>query len=192
MTARDAARATFADVLDYPGPGFCERVEAGVAGLARVDANAAELLRAFLDRVRPMRPGEVEELYTATFDFRPRCSLHAGWHLFGDDRRRSLFLVGLAERYRARGLSTGKELPDHLPLLFRFAAASDADTEEIVAEALVPALAAIGRELETGDHPYRHAIASALALLRTGDPSRRDGAAASPAGDGAVAAHEGG
>lgn len=166
MTSCDAARAVLADVLDYPGPDLCRRVEETVAQLVPLHPAAASDLDEFLRAVKGMPLGELRELYTGTFDFQPSCSLHAGWHLFGGDQRRGLFLAGLAERYRARGFSPGRELPDHVPVMLRYASEPDGESEELVAEALVPAMRSIQRELERLGNPYRHAVGAALGLLR--------------------------
>jgi nitrate reductase molybdenum cofactor assembly chaperone NarJ/NarW len=170
----DPIRAAMADILDYPDAGLCGLVEDTIARLSTASAErSAEALREFLGEVRSLPLPHLQELYCAAFDFLPGCSLHAGWHLFGADPRRGLFLAGLVERYRAQGFSSGRELPDHLPVMLRFASAPAAGAEEIVADAIVPALRAIRRELDRLAQPYRHAVAAALASLRAeGETSR--------------------
>ncbi len=166
MARAAAARAMLADVLDYPGPGFPGRVCDAIDRLAPAFPATVDKLRRFHTSIRGLPLGRLQELYTGTFDFCPECDLHAGWHLFGDDPRRGIFLVGLVERYRERGFSVGNELPDHVPALLRFAGVAGDSAAEIVADALLPALEALGKALEKLDSPYCDAIAAAAELLR--------------------------
>lgn len=194
MTMTGTPRASLAEILDYPGLRLGSHVARAIEQLAPVHPDAADSMQRFLAAVRDLPLGRVQELYTAAFDFRPECSLHAGCHLFGDDPRRAVLLVGLAERYRASGFSVGRELPDHLPLLLRFASAAGPEADEIVADAVVPALAAIARELDATRDPYRHAVVAALGFLEATVPRSRadDVGPSSPTGRAPGAAHEGG
>lgn len=194
MTTAGTPRATLAVILDYPGPGLTSHVARAVEQLAPVHPAAAESMRQFLASIRELPLGRLQELYTMAFDFRPECSLHAGCHLFGDDPRRAVFLVGLAERFRGRGFPAGREVPDHLPLLLRFASDAGPEADEIVADAVLPALTAIARELDTQRDPYRHAVSAALRFLEATVPRARadDVGSSSPAEQAPVAAREGG
>lgn len=144
----------FAEVLDYPeveiAEAACECEQAVRAEVPEAAALLAEF-RAFAAE-RPL--GELQELYTAAFDLDTlsdldaTCYPYVGHHLFGESHKRSAFLVELAERFRAHGFTVERELPDHLVVLLRFAAACPDDelVGELVHEALVPAL-----ERMTGD-----------------------------------------
>ena len=57
---------------------------------------------------------EVEESFTRTFDVNPTCALEVGWHLFGEEYARGMFLVRMREELRKYGLAESAELPDHL------------------------------------------------------------------------------
>ena len=77
------------------------------------------------------------------------CYPYIGHHLLGESYRRSRFMVGLQERYREHGFEVPpEELPDHVLVVLRFLAhAPDSDlAEEIVGEALLPALARMTHE----------------------------------------------
>jgi nitrate reductase assembly molybdenum cofactor insertion protein NarJ len=91
-----------------------------------------------------------------------RC-LYVGHHLFGEDPRRNRFLSLLAEHYRARGFSQGTELPDYLPAMLRFASenASEAETEELIAECMIPAL----RKMVLPEGLYALPLRAALRFL---------------------------
>ena len=57
---------------------------------------------------------ELQELYAATFDLDPHCSLEVGWHLFGENYERGEFLVKMRVELRRLGVGESTELPDHL------------------------------------------------------------------------------
>lgn len=133
----------FADVLDYPGPGLAGVVRRCRELLAEGVPEAAALLEDLLTLVEGTPLGTLEEIYTGFFDLNPVCHPYVGYHLFGESYKRSVFLLGLKERYRAQGFAfAGTELPDRLSIMLRFLAAGhDAELgREIVREALLPAL----------------------------------------------------
>jgi nitrate reductase delta subunit len=66
-----------------------------------------------------------------------------GYHLFGETYKRSVFLLGLKQRYRALGFAMdAAELPDRLSVVLRFLACcpDDALRDELIDEAVLPAL----------------------------------------------------
>lgn len=180
----DAARtrllSLFADILDYPGDGLAGRVAEGRALLAEEEPEAARLLGAFADVVAATPPGRLEEIYTGAFDLDTlsdldaTCYPYVGHHLFGESYKRSAFLVGLAERYRAHGFAPPPgELPDHLVVILRFLAGCPDQglVDEIVDEALLPALRRMvgeegGRSARpSGKAAYLAALRALLVLL---------------------------
>lgn len=110
--------------------------------LEPLDAGAGELIKGFRRVLGEMSSGELEEAYTSAFDLQADGCLYVGHHLFGEDRRRNLFLSMLKEHYRTRGYSSGNELPDYLPAMLRFASEHERDpeTEELMGECVIPAL----------------------------------------------------
>jgi nitrate reductase molybdenum cofactor assembly chaperone len=144
-----------ADLLDYPGPGLPAKA-AECRGLVQDSSpRAAKLLGVFLDALERTPSGRVEELYAAAFDLDMptdvgvSCYPYIGHHLLGESYRRSRFMVGLLERYREHGFEVPpEELPDHVLVVLRFLAhAPDSDlAEEVVGEALLPALARMTHE----------------------------------------------
>lgn len=84
-----------------------------------------------------------------------------------------MFLQELKARYRARGVETGNELPDHLSALLRFAAAcgEGEEREEILREAVLPALRKISpgaRPEESPARGYGAALAALAGVLEGG------------------------
>lgn len=167
----------FADVLSYPHSPIDGDVQV-CEELAHGESEAAAALlgrfRAFAETT-PL--GELQEAYTLAFDLdslsesEPTCYPYVGHHLFEENHKRSAFLLGLLERYRAHGFAgDAGDLPDHLVIILRFLAMCD--DEELVAEtvdeALLPALArmrgTIGdAEPVNGRQRYQQVV-SALAL----------------------------
>jgi nitrate reductase molybdenum cofactor assembly chaperone len=143
-TTRQRTFRLLADTLEYPQPGLVEAVRECVALLAADNRAAAAFLHEFGTFVEETPRGQLEEIYTATFDLNATCYPYVGYHLFGESYQRSVFMRELNKRYRAHGFAAGAagELPDYLAVLLRFLAVCDDATlsEEIVHEALLPAL----------------------------------------------------
>ncbi len=174
----------FAEILDYPGPGLADRVRDCMARLAPAHPGVTGLLGDFQAELEGSAPGRLEEIYTGTFDFQPESSLYAGYHLFGDDHRRSLLLVKLQESYRACGFLTGKELADHLCVLLRFLGRSNGTPEsrELISDCLIPALSRMLEGAVRTASPYRLVLEALLQWLRASDCPRETGD--TPAGGG--------
>jgi len=132
----------FATLLDYPRTPLTG-VAAECAGLvAGRSPEAALFLYEFESFASKTALTRLEEIYTSVFELDATCHPYAGYHLFGESYKRSAFLLGLKERYRPYQIQCGSELPDHLAVMLRYLAANRdaADSEEIIREALHPAL----------------------------------------------------
>ena len=66
-----------------------------IENLPSVDTKVAGLLKNFSDFAADKSIEDLQELFTGTFDMDPDCALDLGWHLFGEDRRRGVFLIKL-------------------------------------------------------------------------------------------------
>lgn len=147
----------FAALLGYPQEDTHDLARACQALLAghNLPAAAADMER-FRRFLAAQAPSRVEEVYTATFDLQPVCYPYVGYQLFGESKQRALFLVKLQECYRNHGYIAGGELPDHLSEVLRFlATAQDATArQELVNDALLPALARMVQGSEATEHPY--------------------------------------
>ncbi|MBV9440249.1 MAG: molecular chaperone TorD family protein [Candidatus Eremiobacteraeota bacterium] len=154
QTAADRARVLelFAQLLDYPRPGAAEAARECVR-LIEVDSpDAAALVRDFAAFAERTPQNTLEEVYTATFELNATCHPYIGYHIFGEDYRRSQFLLELKELYRSHDFGAGIELPDHLSVLLQFMAicrdpelAAEIGREAIV-RTLVPMIA--GEEVD--------------------------------------------
>ncbi len=129
----------FATLLDYPGPHLAAAAD---ECLALLDGEAALRVRSFHEFIAGHPAGQLEEIYTGVFELNPLYYPYVGYHLFGETYKRSVFLLGLRERYAAQGFASGTELADHLVVMLRFAADCQDLTcaDEIIQDALVPAV----------------------------------------------------
>lgn len=161
----------FSPIFEYPG-GETAKVTGDCAShLARECPDAATLLDMFHVKLSEMSVAEMQELYTATFDMRPDATTALGYHLFGDDVRRSVFMAKLKERLEKRGIAAGVEMPDHLPLVLRLAGCEGPGEERqtLINEGLIPGLSRMRQafgEAENGN-PYRQALDALLIYLRS-------------------------
>ncbi len=102
---------------------------------------------------------ELEETFTRTFDVNPCCALEVGWHLFGEEYARGMFLVRMREELRKYNLPESVELPDHLcHVLAVVAAMPDDEATRFVQACVQPAAARMDQALRTKDTPYRHVV----------------------------------
>jgi len=149
--------ALFADILDYPAQGLPGKAAACAELLAGPAPAAAELLREFRAFAAGTSLGGLEEAYSAFFDLNPVCHPYVGYQLFGENYKRSSFLLGLKERYRAQTFAaTPGEIVDRLSIVLRFVAhsADGADSDDLVREGLLPALERMTTRPESPDHHH--------------------------------------
>lgn len=180
-----AIYSNFATLFDYPDTEIAADVSACISLLENEFAEGAALLRKFQLAIAQKSLGELQELYTATFDMRPDCTPALGYHLFGDDVRRSLFLIRLRERLEARHIDLGVELPDHLSLVLHLMERSGPGEEcdTLASECLAPALTRMTKALGQGAqavtphfsaadrerNPYSWALEALLAYVERKD-----------------------
>ncbi len=178
---------TFAGILEYPEGPLESAIEECVRLLGGEHAGAANLLRRFEAELAGFDLGRLQETYAGSFDLVPDCSLNLGYHLFGDDWRRSIFLANLIDRYRECGFYPERELPDHLCVMLRFLARREPVTgkDPLIDECLVPALNHILQTIDRRKNPYEAAIEALLLWLPGG------GRSPAPAGQPAAVATEG-
>ncbi len=158
----------FAELLDYPRPGMCERAADGLKLLHACQKESAELLERFKDLVDRCPLERLEEMYTNAFEVQACWYPYVGHHLFGEDWRRGVFMAELNRCYRLAGFSgVGKELPDHLSVMLRYLAEQrrSEEGEDLVRECLIPALSRMLQAPGDRDHPYGCLLRSLARLL---------------------------
>jgi len=162
--------ALFADILDYPGPAVAAQVRRCLSELAVEDLKASELMARFQTEQARKTLGELQELYTSTFELRPDCTPNLGYHLFGNDARRNMFMAQLKTRMETYHVAMGSELPDHLSLVLRLLERQDSEEERsaLLEDCLVPALSRMLEVLNQDGEPnaYGNVLRALLHLLR--------------------------
>ncbi|MDP2662204.1 MAG: nitrate reductase molybdenum cofactor assembly chaperone [Dehalococcoidia bacterium] len=140
----------FAEMLEYPRPALAMAVGECKALISPGSTEGGALLCEFQEFVEKTALGRLEEIYTGTFDLNATCHPYVGFHLFGESYKRSVFMLGLKERYRAQNFTIpGNDLPDHITIVLRFlATCEDAEmAQPLVQDALLPTVKRmVGRE----------------------------------------------
>lgn len=112
-------------LLDYPDAAWRERLPLVRSALEAVGGGAARKLVRFVDQASQLPAGEAASRYVDVFDFKNRHSLYLTWWLDGDTRRRGASLVELKALFREAGFEfLETDLPDYLPVVLEFTAAS--------------------------------------------------------------------
>lgn len=120
--------SSFVSLISYPDNSFSENCQNAAAELSDFVCDEDRFqLNLFIDRISKMKRGELEELYTSTFDINGICSLDVGYLVFGEDYKRGEFLVRVNEVHRQNGIALGTELGDHLTNLLQLISISEED-----------------------------------------------------------------
>ncbi len=146
----------FADILDYPAPGLARKTAECAALIGAAQPQAATLLKSFRDFAEENSLGKLQEVYSGFFDLNSICHPYVGYQLFGENYKRSAFLVGLKQSYRAEGFEAdADEIPDRLSTVLRFAAQSKGeDVDALLGKGLLPALERMTTKPETEAHQH--------------------------------------
>lgn len=152
-----------AEMVEYPTPSLLECLSETISFLTDHSSLAAKQLARFSKFADANSLGDLEELYTSTFDLKPVCYPYVGYQLFGDTYKRGAFLAQLNARYREQGLNEiAGELPDHLGMILRYLA--HVEDEALVAEGVIPTLKKMIDQLK--DNPYRDVMRAVLKVLQ--------------------------
>jgi len=169
MVARSQRYDMLARLLDYPEEGgYAELLARSIDLLEDGYAEAAALLRPLHDHVHKMDRGEVQELFTRTFDINAVCTLEIGWHIYGEDYARGALLVKLREQLRLMNVPESCELPDHLThVLLLIGRMAGEEADELAARYLLPGLDKMLEGMAEGQPPYRALIEAVSKVVRT-------------------------
>jgi len=169
MSAQRRPRfAALARLFRYPGDDYAADAEALARRFAAEGSAAAEALAELVAYARTVSGDELAETYTRTFDLNPACAPEIGWHLFGEEYVRGLFLVRLRQELRRHGLEETGELPDHVVHVLAVMGAMDEPAARELARACVcPAVGKMLAALDKGPgpQPLRPLVAALAELL---------------------------
>lgn len=147
----------FADILDYPAPGLAGKAAECAALIGAAQPEAVALLESFRGFAEENLLGKLQEIYSGFFDLNSICHPYVGYQLFGENYKRSAFLLGLKKAYRAEGFEgSTSEIPDRLSVVLRFIAHSKGGEEidELLNRGLLPALARMTTKPESDGHQH--------------------------------------
>lgn len=156
----------FARLLSYPDQHTAQAAELLYIVLQGEIQDAADEISTFGNFLEQSGDWEVEEVFTSTFDVNPTCALEVGWHLFGEEYARGLFLVRMREEMRKYGLVESTELPDHLShVLAIVASMPDDQAARFVTACVQPAIEKMNEGLAAKETPYRHVMAALVKVV---------------------------
>lgn len=151
-----------ANLFEYPGEDFIEKVEEAQVFLDRQYPEVGELLFPFTSFMSGADLKTQQELFIRSFDVQAVTTLDLGYVMFGDDYKRGELLVNLNREHREVGNDCGVELSDHLPNVLRLLPKMQdaALVEELVKRIIAPALRRMIRgfepeQIELKDKFYR-------------------------------------
>jgi nitrate reductase molybdenum cofactor assembly chaperone NarJ/NarW len=156
-----------ATLLEYPGCGWQSQLQLCARQLRAEHPAIIPLVEEFLVFFQELPVSAVQEKYTQTFDLNPVCTLEVGYHLFGENYKRGLFLANLRETESAFELGQDGQLPDYLPVMLRLL--DRLEDEElrsaIIFECMIPALTKMIEATKTADSPYGNLLLIILSIL---------------------------
>jgi len=160
-----------ADLFEYPRSGWNERLNE-CRWLARSFLpDRVTPLSGFHRRVEGLPIEELQELYTSTFDLKPVCTMEIGYHLFGDNYKRGVFLANLRKMESPYDLGQDRQLPDYLPVLLRLLARIEHDElrGDLIGQCVVPGMETMFKELDRENNPFADLVAATMMILES-DP----------------------
>lgn len=172
-----ACYAGLARLLDYPMDGEEVRFAHDAVGSFLRDAGNGSPTAPFAEFAAASSLAELQEEYVATFDFNPATAPYLGHHLFGDNRKKGAYLIGLKEEFGRHGfIPTGHELPDHLAVLLAFLAhlagrGDDAARREFIAAHVLPGVQRLSAAFALRRHSPWQSVVAAAEELCTADCS---------------------
>jgi len=168
MMAEEKELETLAELISYPGGDAYTKVIESVKGLEKdfseVDAEICDFSKSLQQKTK----GELEELYTRTFDIHGLCCLDIGYVMFGEDYKRGAFLVNVTRMLREFGIDPGSELADHLPNVMKLISVMPDGRErvELIEKIMIPALDKMLEKFHPeGQNPYRYPLGITKRLL---------------------------
>ncbi len=161
FSRRATVLGLFADILDYPAPGLAGKAAECAALIGAAQPEAAAMLDCFRGFAEETPLGKMQEFYSGFFDLNSICHPYVGYQLFGENYKRSSFLVGLKKAYRdERFEADTTDIPDRLSIVLRFVAHSKGGEEidELLSRGVLPALERMTTKPETDAHHHDGAI----------------------------------
>jgi nitrate reductase delta subunit len=156
-----------ADLFEYPDEDYFNKIDAFSKQLGMLDKGSRKKIDEFLSRIKGFSIDEIQEVYTATYDLSPVCSLNIGIHLFGEeDYKRGNFMAALKSAYERNNFSCGNELPDFLPYMVKYLLVADeTERRELIGYCLLNALEKMISLLDE-KNPYHWLLSGVYLILK--------------------------
>ena len=156
--ALDAA----ASAIEYPTKKSVEYSRAAAEAFSTIDKDVSEAFSELATYQAKTPVWEQEEMYTRLFDLHATCSLHVGYHVFGEAYQRGALLAGLVGEHRKVGVDLKTELPDYLPTVMRLWARlpRNEETELFHDKVIAAGLSKINSELKKANQVLSRAVCS--------------------------------
>jgi len=161
-------------LFEYPTEQTSESAELLYVLLQDEVPEAATCIAQFGQFLEQNAPTTAEEKFTELFDINPACALEVGWHLFGEEYARGMFLVRLREEMRKHELSESSELPDHIThVLAVVAAMPEEEAIRFVKACVQPAVEKMLQAVSKQESPYVDVVRGLSLILKHvwGEPS---------------------
>lgn len=157
-----------ADLLEYPVEDWRFRRDEPFALPQAANESLLCDFALFVSETEHLSISDLQELYTRTFDLSPVCALEIGYHLFGENYKRGVFLANLRETEAPLELGQNNQLPDYLPVLLRLLTKLNEEElrHALIVDCMIPALEKMLKTLSEGENPYRHLIATVRTALK--------------------------
>ncbi len=157
----------WAELLLYPEHDHNLKVQSCIDLLEDENPDVHEMVVQYAVEISSLSLAELEELYIKTFDLNKSGTLDLGWHLFGEDYNRGLFLVKLRQYLQFLQIPETGELPDHVSQVLRILSRMSRDEANLFAwSCVIPSLEIIG-EWIAEDNPHHRLIGGLIRLLRS-------------------------
>ena len=165
----------WAGLLEYPGTSDARSLERNADVVLAAFPEAFEDLQPLLGALRGGDVGELEEIFTRTFDNSPERALELGWHLHGESYARGAFLVRMRQWMRSCDLPETVDLPDHVSNILRVVARLPPKTADTLARSVaLPALAKVEEGFGAETNPYRGVVKSLAGFLERCHAAREE------------------
>ena len=159
MNGKRALLDALAGLYTYPGGGqagdFAERVARCRSQADGRSPGRGDALAALEERARGMSQGEIEEMFTRTFEINPVCALEVGWHVYGEEYARGALMVRLRQELRRHDIPEITELPDHLLHVLQLLGRLEPElADDLAGRYVLPALGKMIEGVTGKDCPY--------------------------------------
>lgn len=156
----------YAAMLMYPEQDHDILVQLCLDGCGAEHANVAQRLVDYQSQIQPLSLSAREELYIQTFDLNKSGTLDLGWHLFGEDYNRGLFLVKVRQYLQLLKIPETHELPDHVSQVLRvLGRMSPEEANQFAYACVIPAIEIIGEGIQA-ENAHSHTVKGLVELLR--------------------------